>query len=58
MIIYVHVMFTFLPYYFFVLYIWWMFCNNRKTLLKKDEILMLFTNSCNYGVLIIVEWIC
>jgi hypothetical protein len=58
MIIYVHVMFTFLPYYFFVLYIWWMFCNNRKTLLKKDEILMLFTNSCNYGVLILVEWIC
>jgi hypothetical protein len=36
---------------------WWMFCHERIVFLKKDEILMSFTNSCNYIVLIIMGWV-
>jgi hypothetical protein len=38
-----------------MLYMWWMFCHDRIAFLKKDEILMPITNSCNYRVLIIVR---
>jgi hypothetical protein len=37
---------------------WWMFCHDRIAFLRKDEILISFTNSCNYRVLIVVEWVC
>jgi hypothetical protein len=40
----------------FLLYMWWMFCHDRITFLRKDEILAPFTNSCNYRVLIVVGW--
>jgi hypothetical protein len=42
----------------FVLYMWWMFCHDRIAILKKDEIKMTFTNSCNHRILIVVEWVC
>jgi hypothetical protein len=36
--------------------IWWMFCHDRIPFLRIDEIMMPFTNSCNYRVLIVVWW--
>jgi hypothetical protein len=37
---------------------WQVFCHDRIAFLRKDEILMSFTNSYNYKVLIVVGWVC
>jgi hypothetical protein len=55
MIIYVPVIFTFLPYYFVCALHVVDICHDRIAFLRKDEILIPFTNSCNYRVLIIVD---
>jgi hypothetical protein len=36
---------------------WWMFFHGTKAFLRKDKILMPFTNSYNYRVLIVVGWV-
>jgi hypothetical protein len=58
MIIYVSVMFTFLLYYFICALHVVDVLSRWNSLPKKDEITMLFTNSCNYRVLIVVGWVC
>jgi hypothetical protein len=59
MIIYVHVMFTFLPYYIIcALHVVDVLSRQNCLSQEKDEIMMSFTNSCKYRVLIIVGWVC
>jgi hypothetical protein len=54
MVIYVHVMFIFLPYYFICALHVVDVCHDRIVFLTKDKILISFTSSCNYRVLIVV----